>query len=98
MDNGLSTEHIEPGRVPVRAFVHRPANGDTITATAVRITNDGVILQFEKACALKLGEEVICEIVLQNQQRKAVPSWGLGRVVHIENDRTALEFYAEVFD
>lgn len=70
------------------AIVERKT-GEQFVAFTLNVSGSGVLLALRNA-ALRVGEEVRCGIRLY--EGKPPQSWGVGRVVRVDDSRVAIDF------
>ena len=86
----MSFERRREERYPfaTEAIVERKT-GERITALTLNVSGSGVLLSLPGS-ALHMGEEVRCGIRLY--EGKQPQSWGVGRVVRVDDTAVAIDF------
>ncbi len=87
-------------RYPIEtdAIVQAEKMGEPRTAKTVNVSTGGVLLRPNTKWNLAVGDEVSCDIDLHDDPEKALPFWGVGNVVRVDQDSTAIELKAAAFD
>jgi Tfp pilus assembly protein PilZ len=67
------------------------------SALTRNISTGGLLLQLLEKTPFQIGQDVICEIELQNSSEHAFASWGVGRVVRIDPANAAIELSSGIF-
>ncbi len=75
-------------QVGARVAFHR--NGRAIRATTVNASASGVLLEFEDAHEMRVGDSVYCDFGPVDQHM--LPAWVTGNVVRTEGKNVALAF------
>ncbi len=78
-----------------RVTIHK-ASGEIVSATSVNISSSGVLLKVSPD-GFKIGEEVTIELDLPNEPEKALAVWGVGRVVRVDSEGSAIQLDAGSF-
>lgn len=81
--------------IGVPAIVRR--GDDAYPATTLNICAGGVLLKLAEVSPFKVNDRVVCEIDLTDVPEQAFASWGVGRVVRVEETRTAVELKSGIF-
>jgi hypothetical protein len=81
--------------IGVPAIIRR--GGDAYPATTLNICAGGVLLKLAEVSPFKVDDRVVCEIALTDIPEQAFASWGVGRVVRVEETRTAVELKSGIF-
>jgi c-di-GMP-binding flagellar brake protein YcgR len=85
-------------RFPIEARVTvEKASGESFSAAAVNISSSGMLLRMEPPFPLELDDEVTVEIELPDDPEKAFSAWGLGKVVRMDRESSAIELSAGEF-
>ena len=97
----MESEHPEKRREPrypiqAGASVTVNKSGLITRATTVNKSGSGVLLHFEEAVQLALGDQVTCEFQVSHDADKPLPYWGVGHVVRVEGCCIGIEFKAGV--
>lgn len=97
-DHEPAERRREP-RYPIEAKVRVwKRSGEMVCATAVDISSSGMRLRPCQACTLELDEEVSIQIELPESVDKPFSSWGLGRVVYINERGIGIQLFGGRFD
>ena len=82
-------------RFPVETQVTVEVTGtnEVLDGTSINASGGGLLLRFEEAVKLAVGDEVMCDIKV-NGAHKPLPHWGLGHVVRIEGNFVGIELSA----
>lgn len=78
--------------------VLKNAEGDqNYDAKIVNISTGGLLLETLVPHPFKVGDEVSCRIAVPEDAERPFASWGLGRVVRVDERKTAVELMAATF-
>lgn len=80
-----------------QAILRRREGGDTYSAMTLNISTGGLLLAVSPN-PFAVGDELLCEIALPDAPDQAFVSWGLGRVVRVDDSKGAIELKSGVFD
>jgi len=75
--------------VDTQAILERKT-GEQLSAATLNISGSGMLVNLARAPDLRLGEELLCSVLLY--QDKPLQSWGLGTVRRVEGSLVAIEF------
>lgn len=81
----------------IQALVRHRDGGDSYPAVTLNISAGGLLLRTSQPHPFQVGDEVVCELALPNNDGQGFSSWGVGRVVRASADDTALELKAGMF-
>lgn len=77
----------------------RPSDGaEPIPVTTLNISEAGVYLGSDGPTGLAVGDQVSCDFKLPPVTDAALSSWGIGRIVRVDNCGMALELTAGIFN
>jgi hypothetical protein len=76
------------------AVVRLRRDGDIVTASTVNISGCGVLLQFETPISIAVGDAVVCDLDISDEQGQVLPCWADGTVVRVDGTRVAVDFRA----
>jgi Tfp pilus assembly protein PilZ len=80
-----------------QAILRRREGGDTYSAMTLDISTGGLLLALSPN-PFAVGDELLCEIALPDAPDQAFASWGVGRVVRVDDSKAAIELKSGVFD
>lgn len=91
-------ERRKAPRCPIRAnvVIHKPS-GQSIPAAAVDISTSGMLVRFDRPVPFCLGEVVTVDVELPADSGQPFSNWGIGRVVRLDGERTAIQLRAGNF-
>lgn len=78
-------------------MLRRPGGGETYSAVALNASSSGILLQLTGTQPFQVGDEVMCEVSLPDSPEQPLASWGVGRVVRVDDSQTAIELEAGTF-
>ena len=85
-------------RYPVRARVSvTRKDGETVSAESVNVSSSGLLLRVEEPFRFRPGEEVTIELELASDEDKPLTSWGLAKVVRVDERLSAIQLSAGTF-
>ena len=88
----MSFERRKAPRFPREGkVVVRPAEGGPVSALAVNISSCGLLVHLDRAIPLRPGDAVTVEVELPADAPDAFSAWGVGRVVWLEGNESAIE-------
>jgi c-di-GMP-binding flagellar brake protein YcgR len=98
----MSEDHTERRREPrfsigAEAVLRRCDSQQSYPATTVNVSAGGLLLKLAETCPFQVGEHLICEVALADSAERALASWGVGRVVRVDQVNMAVELKAAVF-
>jgi hypothetical protein len=76
------------------ATVVRDKDGHTFHAETENMSGAGILLHFEEPVQFSVGDEVTCVFTVTHPVDKALPYWGMGKVVRVEGCNIAVELHA----
>ena len=79
------------------ASISSKDGGEPVPATTINVSGSGVYLRSERPTGLTVGDEVSCDLNVGKGSEDTLPSWGLGRVVRVDDKGTAVELTAAIF-
>ena len=79
------------------AMIHRKRR-DPVTATVVNISTSGMLLHLDEPGSFQLDEPVTVEVEDPGHSEQAFSSWGIGIVVRVEPELSAIHLRAGIFD
>ena len=79
------------------AVVRKGEKGESLRAEVVDASGGGILLMVRSVPSLVLGDELICDVSLPAGLELAIPRHGMGTVVRVDGERTAIQFNAAVF-
>ena len=93
-----NVERRKAPRYPIQArvVIHRHAGGP-ISATAVDISSSGMLVRLDQPMPFCLDEAVEVELELPAASDQPFSHWGMGRVVRLDGERSAIELRAGKF-
>jgi hypothetical protein len=83
-------------RIEANATV-RKDGGEPIPATVLNISASGILLRLGGRILLEPGEAVTVEVELPGDSDKPLSPWGIGRIVRVDGDRSAIQLCAGSF-
>jgi hypothetical protein len=96
--NDRTKDRRKAPRYPIEArMTVRKANGEAVLATSVNVSSSGILLAVEQSSRFEMGEQVTVEIDLPDDPEKAFSVWGVGRVVRVDTQRSAIQLDAGSF-
>lgn len=72
-------------------------NGEAIPAGACDISSSGMLVHPDLPISFAPGETVTVDVVLPDDREKSLSTWGIGRVVRLDGERTAIQLCAGRF-
>lgn len=97
MKNSTEDRRRAP-RYPIEARVTvRRSTGETVLATSVNVSSSGILLHVEEPSRFEVGEEVSVELDLPSDHDQPLPVWGIGRIVRLDVQRSAIQLDAGSF-
>ena len=79
------------------AVLRRPGGVETYSAVALNASSGGILLQLTGTQPFQVGDEVMCELALPDSAEQPLASWGIGRVIRVDNGQAAIELDAGTF-
>lgn len=76
------------------AVVRLHRDGDIVSATTVNISGCGVLLQFEAPVPIAVGDAVVCDLDVSDEDGTMLPCWADGTVVRVDGAHVAVDFRA----
>jgi hypothetical protein len=76
------------------AVVRLHRDGEVVSATTVNISGCGALLQFEAPIPIAVGDVVVCDLDVSDEQGDMLPCWVDGTVVRVDGARVAVDFRA----
>jgi len=94
-----SMERRREPRYPIgaEAVLHRRGEDTSYAAVTLNSGTAGILLKVNGTNPFNVGDEVVCEVALKDAPERAFASWGVGRVVRIDESNAAVELQAAVF-
>jgi len=94
-----SSERRRELRFPITAgaCVEVKGHNGLTTATTIDVSGGGVLLRYEGAQSLAVGDQVTCEFLLPQDQGQPLPYWGVGSVVRVRGNAAAVDLIAGGF-
>jgi hypothetical protein len=97
MEN-LPEERRRALRYPIEArVIVSKTDGETVLANCVNVSSSGILIEVEQPSRFQIGEEVTVELDLPNDADKALSVWGVGRVVRVDAQQSAIQLDAGSF-
>jgi len=97
-DQNIPAEKRRATRYPIEAPVAvRKRNGEVVRATSVNVSASGILLHVEHPARFHLGEEVSIQFDSEHDADKPLSTWGVGRVVRVDQVRSAVQLDAGTF-
>jgi hypothetical protein len=66
-------------------------------AVTLNVSTGGLLLEVSESNAFAVGDYVECEIALPDAAQQAFASWGIGRVVRVDQSSAAVELRSGIF-
>jgi len=82
--------------IPARVLLV-PENGPRIPALAVNISSSGMLVHPDRPFRVSPGESITVEVELPGGCDKALSTWGIGIVVRVDENGTAIHLRAGSF-
>jgi hypothetical protein len=97
MEN-LPEERRRAPRYPIEArVIVSKTDGETVLANCLNVSSSGILIEVEQPSRFQIGEEVTVELDLPNDADKALSVWGVGRVVRVDAQQSAIQLDAGSF-
>ena len=80
-----------------RCVIRSKDGGQNYDATIVNISSGGLLLETVVPHGFSVGDEVSCKIAVPEDTERPFASWGIGRVVRVNELKTAIELTAATF-
>jgi len=95
-DNAADRRREPRFEIGAQAVVWRPNENEKYRAVTLNISGGGLLLQLNSH-PFEVGDEVTCEIELAEPQEHPFASWGVGQVVWVDQNNTAIELKSGIF-
>jgi len=95
-DNPADRRREQRFEIGAHAVVRRLNDSDKYPAVTLNISGGGLLLQMNSN-PFTVGDEVTCEIELAEPQEHPFANWGVGRVVWVNQNTTAIELQSGIF-
>ena len=100
--SSLTNDPTERRREPryevgAAAILRKKSDQNSYAAVTLNSSSAGLLLQVSEDHPFNVGDEVVCEIALEDAPDRAFASWGVGRVVRCDRSNAAIELTAAVF-
>jgi hypothetical protein len=94
----IDVERRKSPRYPIeaRVVIHQ-GTGEPVSGAAVDISSSGMLVHLDRPIPFHLGEEVTVEVELPPHSGKPFSPWGIGRVVRLDGERSAIQLCAGTF-
>jgi len=79
------------------ARLRRQGDGRAYAAITLNVSTGGLLLRFSESNPCRVGDDVECEIALADAPQQAFASWGVGRVVRIDESSAAVVLRSGLF-
>jgi hypothetical protein len=83
--------------IEVEAAVRVKDSDRTVRVTTVNASRRSVLLELKGSVQLVVGDPVLCEFDISDQEQNLLPCWGSGNVVRVEGRCVAVEFKSAFF-
>lgn len=83
--------------IEVEAAVKVKNSDGTFRVTTVNASGWGALLELKGSVQLVVGDPVLCEFDISDQEQNPLPCWGAGNVVRVEGRCVAVEFQSAFF-
>jgi len=94
----IDVERRKSPRYPIQArvVIYKRA-GEPVSGAAVDIGSSGMLVHLDRPIPFYLGEDVTVEVELPPHSDKPFSPWGIGRVVRLDGERSAIQLCAGTF-
>ncbi len=91
-------ERRKAPRYPIhtRVIIRREC-GEPIPGVADDISTSGMLVHMDQPASFRLGEDVTVEVELPDDSDLAFSRWGIGRVVRVDREHSAIQLTAGSF-
>lgn len=94
----INADRRKAPRYPIHTKVMlRSEHGEPIPGVADDISTSGMLVHMDQPAPFHLGEEVTVEVELPDDSDRAFSPWGIGRVVRVDGERSAIQLAAGSF-
>jgi len=83
--------------IGVPAVLRRTQGGEGYEAVTTDVLSSGLLFELTDTNPFAPGDPVVCEVALPDFPDQALPAWGQGRVVRVEQLVAAVEMETGVF-
>jgi c-di-GMP-binding flagellar brake protein YcgR len=90
------SESRKEARLPIEVgtTIEVGNNGQLYRAATVDMSASGVLLEFDEADSMAVGDLVTCDFIVNHNDDQALPYWGIGNVVRVEGKYVAIRLNA----
>jgi Tfp pilus assembly protein PilZ len=83
--------------IGAQAVLRMQGDSKTYAAVTLNVSTGGLLLKVTESNPFTVGDNVECEIALPDAPQEAFASWGVGRVVRIDESGAAVELRSGIF-
>ncbi|MGD1093836.1 MAG: PilZ domain-containing protein [Bryobacteraceae bacterium] len=98
METKNTERRKEPRYQTSAKVVIQKERAEPIAAVAADISSSGMLLHMSRPGLLCLGEVVTIDVELPDHSEQPFSSWGIGTVVRVDTEHSAIQICAGIFD
>jgi hypothetical protein len=98
VENRTPERRKEPRYYVGAPVVLRHARGEeTYSAVTLNVSASGILLKLSGDQPFQIGDDVLCEVSLPGTPEQPLLSWGVGRVIRVDDHQAAIELEGGTF-